>query len=391
MKNKFLIFMATITFFLTVAVVGILLKPELYESKTTVIKENDSMQSEVDEKNIESEVSNQEEWGSGDVYDGSSPIIRKMGEKLSVIGIPHRKQGDKPPMSTEVFAYWEGEMVFTVDSAVIYDSIEKTGLNYDEFVVDFSTYDSSFKPMVVQLTIENVNARLISDPPELFSDQYVLSSKEEFSKEKFRSQNGGEWRVASGMPLAYIPLIFVLAGVAARIAYVNITAEKPIIEYYSENEWAGLNGSYIRSWEENTEGYSVKIVGYEVMEKEKYFSKYDLSGKDQSVADPFAYIMEVTIKIKNEENETGKLQIADWALIGKNDDFIAYLDQQLLMDTDERVDSILSSISTASGKEIEIKLPYPLIYMDKEKEIDRNMPYKIAVTKYPSRKYIQFG
>lgn len=53
--------------------------------------------------------------------------------------------------------------------------------------------------------------------------------------------------------------------------------------------------------------------------------------------------------------------------------------------------SILSSISTASGKEIEIKLPYPLIYMDKEKEIDRNMPYKIAVTKYPSRKYIQFG
>lgn len=89
--------------------------------------------------------------------------------------------------------------------------------------------------------------------------------------------------------------------------------------------------------------------------------------------------------------ETGKLQIADWALIGKNDDFIAYLDQQLLMDTDERVDSILSSISTASGKEIEIKLPYPLIYMDKEKEIDRNMPYKIAVTKYPSRKYIQFG
>lgn len=171
----------------------------------------------------------------------------------------------------------------------------------------------------------------------------------------------------------------------------GINPAEPRAENYSENEWAGLNGSYIRSWEENTEGYSVKIVGYEVMEKEKYFSKYDLSGKDQSVADPFAYIMEVTIKIKNEENETGKLQIADWALIGKNDDFIAYLDQQLLMDTDERVDSILSSISTASGKEIEIKLPYPLIYMDKEKEIDRNMPYKIAVTKYPSRKYIQFG
>lgn len=29
--------------------------------------------------------------------------------------------------------------------------------------------------------------------------------------------------------------------------------------------------------------------------------------------------------------------------------------------------------------------------LQQEKEIDRNMPYKIAVTKYPSRKYIQFG
>lgn len=34
--------------------------------------------------------------------------------------------------------------------------------------------------------------------------------------------------------IAIYTLIFVLAGVAARIAYVNITAEKPIIEYYSD-------------------------------------------------------------------------------------------------------------------------------------------------------------
>ena len=47
--------------------------------------------------------------------------------------------------------------------------------------------------------------------------------------------------------IATYTLIFVLAGAAVRIAYVNITAEKPIIEYYSENEWAGLNGSYTKA------------------------------------------------------------------------------------------------------------------------------------------------
>ena len=106
-------------------------------------------------------------------------------------------------MSTEVFAMWEGEMCFTVSSAVIYDTIEETGLNYDDFIDDFSAYDETFKPMVVKLTVENVHAKSLTDPPEFFSDGYVLSSKEEFSPEKFRSQNEGEWRVASGMPLAY--------------------------------------------------------------------------------------------------------------------------------------------------------------------------------------------
>lgn len=76
----------------------------------------------------------------------------------------------------------------------------------------------------------------------------------------------------------------------------------------------------------------------------------------------------------------------------KNKFFVVIIPYLFLFFEKAFFDSLFSNrISTASGKEIEIKLPYPLIYMDKEKEIDRNMPYKIAVTKYPSRKYIQFG
>ena len=72
-------------------------------------------------------------------------------------------------------------MCFTVSSAVIYDTIEETGLNYDDFIDDFSAYDETFKPMVVKLTVENVHAKSLTDPPEFFSDGYVLSSKEELS------------------------------------------------------------------------------------------------------------------------------------------------------------------------------------------------------------------
>lgn len=66
-----------------------------------------------------------------------------------------------------------------------------------------------------------------------------------------------------------------------------------------------LGGSFHRSFEENTEGYSVLVTEYEILEKEKYFERHHLTTSNQSVADPYQYIMEVTIKIRNQNNESG--------------------------------------------------------------------------------------
>lgn len=186
-------------------------------------------------------------------------------------------------------------------------------------------------------------------------------------------------------------LVSVLLAAAIRITSVNAAAEKPIIDTYSQNEWVPLSGSYFRSYQENTNGYSVMITGHEIIDRKDYLEKYGLDPSSVNEENSFRYIMEVSLTIRNENNEEGKIMIGDWALIGKKNDYITYLDQQLLMDTDERIDSILSSISTAPGKDIEMKLPFPMRFIDDEKELDKNAPYKMAVTKYPSRKYIQFG
>lgn len=186
-------------------------------------------------------------------------------------------------------------------------------------------------------------------------------------------------------------LVSVLLAAAIRITSVNAAAEKPIIDTYSQNEWVLLGGSYFRSYQENTNGYSVMITGHEIIDRKDYLEKYGLDPSSVNEENSFRYIMEVSLTIRNENNEEGKIMIGDWALIGKKNDYITYLDQQLLMDTDERIDSILSSISTAPGKDIEMKLPFPMRFIDDEKELDKNAPYKMAVTKYPSRKYIQFG
>lgn len=183
-------------------------------------------------------------------------------------------------------------------------------------------------------------------------------------------------------------LVSVLLAAAIRITSVNAAAEKPIIDTYSQNEWVSLGGSYFRSYQENTNGYSVMITGHEIIDRKDYLEKYGLDPSSVNEENSFRYIMKVSLTIRNENNEEGKIMIGDWALIGKKNDYITYLDQQLLMDTDERIDSILSSISTAPGKDIEMKLPFPMRFIDDEKELDKNAPYKMAVTKYPARQYI---
>ncbi len=185
----------------------------------------------------------------------------------------------------------------------------------------------------------------------------------------------------------FLGLILILAAV--RIAYVNITAVKPQTEYYKVNEWVELNGSFFRDSSESTDGYSVKVTDFELISKEDYVSKYKLGNSSISTQSSFNYILELTVSILNDNNEIGKVMIGDWMLVGKNSDFVTVMDPQLLMDTDDRIDDYLSSVTTVSGKEISLKLAFPMIGMKTEEEINKNAEYKLAVTKYPVRKYIR--
>ncbi len=183
-------------------------------------------------------------------------------------------------------------------------------------------------------------------------------------------------------------ICLLLTAAFVRIAYVNVTATKPQIEYYKMNEWVSLDGSFFRSNEEKTNGYSVRVDGYEIISKEDYLDKYKLENSSISEANSFNYLLQLSVSIINDGNEDGKVMIADWRLVGKNGDFVTSMDPQLLMDTDERINDYLSSVTTAPGKEISLKLAFPMTKMMSRKIVDANSVYKLAVTKYPVRKYI---
>lgn len=186
----------------------------------------------------------------------------------------------------------------------------------------------------------------------------------------------------------FILLGLIIIGVVIRISIVNSSMEKMIVDVYAPNEWVGLGGSYFRSYTENTEGYSIMVTDYEIMDKQSYLERYDLESDSISEENAFEYIMEISVKTHNEGNTDGEIQIGDWALIGTNNDYVTWFDKQLLMDSDERINDYLSSVTTTQDRDVEIKLPFPLTFMDDGKEVKRNTPYKLAVTKYPARKYV---
>lgn len=186
----------------------------------------------------------------------------------------------------------------------------------------------------------------------------------------------------------FVLLGLVVIGVVIRISIVNSSAEEMIMDVYAQNEWVELGGSYFRSFAENTEGYSIMVTDYEILDTQSYLDKYDLGHDSISEENAFEYIMEISVKIHNDGNTDGEIQIGDWALIGTNNDYVTWFDKQLLMDLDERIDEHLASVTTTQERDVEMRLPFPLIFIDDVKEMKRNAPYKLAVTKYPVRKYV---
>ncbi len=193
-------------------------------------------------------------------------------------------------------------------------------------------------------------------------------------------------KTAVKISFAFVAVLLIAAVI--RIAYVNITATKPLEEHSKMNEWVALDGSFFRSNDEKTEGYSVKVTDYEIISKEDFLKRYKLENSSISEQNSFNYFMIVSVAFMNENNEDGRVMIADWRLVGKNGDFVTSMDPQILMDTDERINDYLSSVTTAPGKEISLNLTFPMTGMKSKEEIEKNSVYRLAVTKYPVRKYI---
>lgn len=107
----------------------------------------------------------------------------------------------------------------------------------------------------------------------------------------------------------------VTAVVGIRIYYVNSDVEIIPLETYSINEWVSLDGCFQDVSDENTSGYSVRVLDFSWIPYAEFVSKYGESEDYLSSYRP-KMILDVTFEFKNENNTTGRIELFQYTVEG---------------------------------------------------------------------------
>ena len=78
--------------------------------------------------------------------------------------------------------------------------------------------------------------------------------------------------------LCAVSLVLLLL-IVVRIVHVNTNALTIPEECYAQNQWVELNGAFQEMDDENTEGYSVRILGAEQLTYNEFLEKIRRVGK----------------------------------------------------------------------------------------------------------------
>jgi len=188
----------------------------------------------------------------------------------------------------------------------------------------------------------------------------------------------------------------VASFVAFRIYYVNATAiQLPPVEKHSMNEWVDLNGAFLNSRSENTQGYSMRVTKAELLSYNEYIEKYglDKGNKIEGLDEPSLICLE--IEVKNDGNEDGVIFIFECKLIPerKNTYFIPSTD--LWAESEKNMtDGNVRILKTAKDSEYTVHVPYKVNIKDPEGYTEYKKPMKdtsfeLVVSNSPVRKIIE--
>lgn len=183
--------------------------------------------------------------------------------------------------------------------------------------------------------------------------------------------------------LCAVSLVLLLL-IVVRIVHVNTNVLTIPEERYAQNQWVELNGAFQEMDDENTEGYSVRILGAEQLTYNEFLEKYGASENPPEGKDDIETVLDVEYEFRNVGNSDGYLLLIQYMIAGPYYSLI--------------FDSTLWSVCTPTGEghsqppcgRYHVFFPVPYIFAGGfSKDLDGE---KLAavVSRVPVKKMIEF-
>lgn len=115
--------------------------------------------------------------------------------------------------------------------------------------------------------------------------------------------------------LCIVSLVLLLL-ITIRIANVNTDVLQIPEERYSLNQWVDLDGAFQESDDENTHGYSVRVLGAEQLTYDEFLEKYGASENPPEGKEYLSTVLDVEYEFRNEGNSDGYLLLIQYMIAG---------------------------------------------------------------------------
>lgn len=176
-----------------------------------------------------------------------------------------------------------------------------------------------------------------------------------------------------------------------RVYMVNRDIQLPAVQTYHKGEVVPFGEDFTNSSEDNSNGYTIRVVDYELLSSDDFYEAYELNESVDSVDRiMMEYFCLVRVIIgnegKGEEADTARgIELLQIPLVGKN----YYMIMNEMIFQMLNTDMPGSSFSLRPGTSKELLLPYaavPGTHLD-YRSLEKNPP-ELKITEYPNRKKI---
>ena len=182
-------------------------------------------------------------------------------------------------------------------------------------------------------------------------------------------------------------LVFVILW-GVRFSAVNRNVDKAETILYPRGEIVPVGEDYFDYASEHMEGYTVQVLGAELVTAEEFLERYDALDRLPDLGWYTNYIYAVRVSIGNEDNPYGEekgISLMQYQLLGPN--YILSIEDVCFSLANPTMPGLSFALRQNTSKEI--LLPYAVMNWETSCEHILKDPPRLQITQYPHQKLLE--